>query len=236
MSINKSADYIGDELTLFANATNWKHYWSNKLEPLLADSVLEVGAGIGTNLSLLRRRDQTWTALEPDAKQAQIISESIPEQDRDKVTVLSGTLADINDGEMFDSIIYIDVLEHIENDKSEVESAMSHLNTGGRLIILSPAHQRLFSPFDKTVGHFRRYNKATISALTAKSASIEKLFYLDSIGCFASLANATLLEASMPTEKQIWIWDKLMVPISKIIDKLCAHKIGKTIVMVWQKT
>jgi SAM-dependent methyltransferase len=235
MSVKPTADYIGDELALFADAANWKKYWSDKLEPLLTDSVLEVGAGIGTNLNLLRRRNQAWTALEPDTQQANLIRETLSGQDDQNITVVAGTLADIASDEKFQTIVYIDVLEHIENDRIEVELAMSHLHIGGRLIILSPAHQRLFSPFDKAVGHYRRYNKAMISALTPECASIEKLFYLDSIGCFASLANATLLEASMPSEKQIWFWDKLIIPISRVTDKLCGHTIGKTIIMVWQK-
>lgn len=235
MSAKESADYIGDELTLFADATNWKQYWSNKLEPFLAESVLEVGAGIGTNLNLLRRRDQRWTALEPDAKQASVIADLVSQQSLSDVKIIAGTLANIPKNEKYHTIIYIDVLEHIENDKLEMEQAISHLIAGGRLIVLSPAHQRFFSPFDKAVGHFRRYNKSTLSALTPKSASIEKLFYLDSVGCFASLANALFLEASMPSTKQIWFWDKILVPVSRVTDKLFAHRIGKTIIMVWQK-
>ncbi len=235
MSTKESTDYIGDELTLFADAENWKRYWSNKLEPLLSDKVLEVGAGIGANLSLLRRREQQWTALEPDTQQAGLISELVAQQKFNNVRVVAGTLSDIPDDEKYQTIIYIDVLEHIENDKAEVEVAMSHLQAGGRLIILSPAHQRFFSPFDTAVGHYRRYNKRSLRALTPATASIEKLFYLDSIGCFASFANATLLEASMPTTKQIWFWDKILVPISRVTDKLCAHTIGKTIIMVWRK-
>lgn len=235
MSVKSSGDYIGDELTLFANATNWKQYWSSKLEPLILEPVLEVGAGIGTNLSLLRKRNQTWTALEPDVQQAKTISDSFSARDREKVKVVAGTLDDISSQDKYQTIVYIDVLEHIENDRSEVARAMSHLEDGGRLIVLSPAHQRFFSPFDKAVGHYRRYDKNSLNALTPKSASVETLFYLDSIGCFASIANALLLGASMPTTKQIWAWDKLMVPISRITDKVLAHKVGKTIIMVWRK-
>jgi len=63
-------DYVGDELSLFAQARNWKNYWSRKLEPFIEGSVLEVGAGIGSNLELLRKDQQPWVALEPDALQA----------------------------------------------------------------------------------------------------------------------------------------------------------------------
>jgi len=229
-------NYIGDELTLFAHADNWKAYWSSKIEPLLDGPVLEVGAGIGSNLALLRQRQQDWVALEPDASQAESIENSI-QKSHAGIDVVVGTLDDVADGQLFKSVIYIDVLEHIEHDQEEVEKAFSHLQAGGRLIVLSPAHNRLFSPFDKAVGHFRRYNKTMLRALTPTSpeVKIESLYYLDSVGCLASFANMALLKQSMPTSKQIWLWDKLMVPISQVLDVLLGKQLGKTIVMVWQR-
>jgi len=233
MSTKQASEYIGDELTLFADATNWKRYWSNTLEPLVGERVLEVGAGIGSNTPLLRRRNQHWTALEPDQVQANQIQNFYPNDDG--VKVVCGFLSDIDPNQQYDTLIYIDVLEHIEDDLSEVTQAMARLKSGGRLIILSPAHQRFFSPFDQAVGHYRRYNKAMLHNLTPDGASIEKLFYMDSLGCIASYINAVLLEASMPTKKQIWLWDKFIVPVSRILDRLFNFSIGKTIIAVWKK-
>ncbi len=234
MQTEQASDYIGDELTLFADAVNWKNYWSNTLEPLVGDKVLEVGAGIGSNTALLRRRNQNWTALEPDQTQANKIENSYPNDD--KLEIVCGFLSDISAEKQYDTLIYIDVLEHIEDDLAEVKAAMMRLKTGGKLIVLSPAHQRFFSPFDKAVGHFRRYNKAMLRGLTPSNAAIEKLFYMDSVGCLASYANAVLLEASMPTKRQIWLWDKFMVPISKVLDVLFNYSVGKTVIAVWKKT
>lgn len=228
-------DYIGDELSLFAHANNWKAYWSSKIEPLLEGPVLEVGAGIGSNLKILRQRRQEWLALEPDAQQADIIRRI---SNQDGVAVIAGTLDSLQSDQHFNTIIYIDVLEHIEHDRDETELAFSKLLPGGRLVVLAPAHNSLFSPFDKAVGHFRRYNKPMLTALTPNSSEIEveSLYYLDSVGCLASFANTALLKQSMPTTKQIWLWDKLMVPVSKFLDIVIGHRVGKTIVMVWRKS
>ena len=57
-----------------------------------------------------------------------------------------------------------DVLEHIEEDSKEVINSYNLLKDGGELIVLSPSYQYLFSPFDSSVGHFRRYDKSTISS------------------------------------------------------------------------
>jgi hypothetical protein len=231
-SVDSKKAYIGDELTLFSHVTNWKSYWSAALRPLIKGPVLEVGAGIGSNLSLLRTSPIDWTALEPDSSQCDEIQKQIKDHN---VKVVSGYLDHPEVLSDYQTILYIDVLEHIEQDCTEIALAFSKLAVDGRLIILAPAHQSLFSQFDKAVGHFRRYNKTMLKALTPPEAKIEKLFYLDSVGLLASLANSWLLKSSMPTTGQIWLWDKLMIPVSRILDRLVARKLGKTIVIVCSK-
>jgi len=230
MSIN--SEYIGNELELFAHAKNWKRYWSSKIRPMLRAPVLEVGAGIGSNLALLRTENINWTALEPDSSQATKIANG---RSDNNLEVISAYLNDLDGDKTFQTIIYIDVLEHIENDLEEVKLAANRLKAGGRLIVLAPAHNRLFSPFDNAVGHFRRYDKRMLQALTPPELRVESLYYLDAVGCLASFANALLLRSDMPTARQIWLWDRCMVPISRILDKLALYKLGKTIVMVWEK-
>jgi SAM-dependent methyltransferase len=149
---------------------------------------------------------------------------------------MTETLAEMEKGEKFDSIIYIDVLEHIEHDAEEVQAAARHLKDDGHLIVLSPAHQFLYTPFDKAIGHYRRYNKKTLSALIPAELETVRLIYLDSIGAFASLANKLALQQSMPTLKQILLWDKKLVPTSTFFDPLIRYYVGKTIVGIWRKT
>ena len=94
----------------------------------------------------------------------------------------------------YKTIIYADVLEHIKNDFKELKMALSHLKKNGRLIILCPAHNFLFTSFDTNVGHFRRYNKKMFKSFNIKNAEIEKIYYLDSLGFFLSLLNKLLLK------------------------------------------
>ena len=231
----ENGDYIGDELSVFALANNWKQYWSSKIKPLLGDNILEVGAGIGSNLAILKNKQQNWTALEPDAQQIIKIQELNVAQESN-LKIIQGTLESITSEESFDTILYIDVLEHIQNDQTEVNNCMKHLCDGGKLIILSPAHQSLYSPFDKAIGHYRRYNKKTLRTLKPKNGIIEKLYYLDSVGYFASWLNAKILKSGMPTRSQIWLWDSVMIRFSKVFDPILNYKFGKTIIMVITKT
>jgi 2-polyprenyl-3-methyl-5-hydroxy-6-metoxy-1,4-benzoquinol methylase len=138
-------------------------------------------------------------------------------------------------GQQFDTIIYIDVLEHIENDKEELNRVAEHLRDGGHLIVLSPAHQLLFSPFDAAIGHFRRYNRAMLQKISPASLQLERMRYLDCAGMILSAANMLLLRQSMPTKTQLRFWDRWFIPVSMILDKLFLYSVGKTIVAVWRK-
>lgn len=220
--------YMGSELALFEKARNWKAYWRSVIAPFVRGDVLEAGAGIGANTQLLRELAHSrWTALEPDAA----LSAQIEGADE----VLTGTLDHVPDERRFDAILYIDVLEHIEDDRAELRKAAAHLNPGGQVIVLSPAHPFLFTPFDAAIGHFRRYTCDSLRRAAPPDLTLRKLVYLDSAGMLASLGNRLLLRSSMPTESQVLIWDRFLVPISRAVDSLFAGRVGKSVLGVWSR-
>jgi SAM-dependent methyltransferase len=228
---------VGDELELFEKAVNWKSYFRSRIGRYLTGRVLEVGAGLGGTTRLLcDGRHREWTALEPDPD---LLIQFRQRQEQQPfpmpVEVVGGTTADLQDRRRFDALLYIDVLEHIEADGEEVERAATLLEPGGNLVVLAPAHQWLFTPFDQAIGHFRRYSAGTLKALTPASLRLRKLFYLDAAGMLASLANRLLLRRSMPSARQIAVWDRFLVPVSRRLDPLLGFWLGKTVVGVWQK-
>ncbi len=230
-------NYIGNELELFEHANHWKNYWGSFVRPYLKGDVLEVGSGIGGTTKLLCDGSQnSWTCLEPDPK---LHEKTVLLKKEGVLPAICqahcATLSEMEKTKLFDCIIYIDVIEHIENDQAELERAYSHLKIGGHLVILVPAHQYLYSPFDKAIGHFRRYNKSMLKAVVPTELMLQKLYYLDSVGFAASLANKMLLSQSYPTLKQIKLWNNLMVPISKISDTILGFSFGKSVLGVWEK-
>jgi SAM-dependent methyltransferase len=228
--------YVGSELELFAAVHNWKAYWSSQVRPFVTGDVLEVGAGIGSNTPFLdpggKRR---WACLEPDSRLLAQLTANLAQTNGRECEAVSGTLRSLGAGQKFDTIIYIDVLEHIENDREELASAAAHLRPGGRIIVLAPAHQRLFSPFDAAIGHFRRYNRPMLRNISPPGLRLEQLVYLDSAGLVLSLANLLLLRQTLPTKSQLGIWDRWVIPISRVLDPFFFHSIGKSIVGVWRR-
>ena len=151
-----ASSYVGSELEIFQHATRWKAYSARTLRPYMVGDVLEVGAGLGgTSHFLCDGRQRSWTSLEPDADllrqlEASLAAHPLPSPAR----ALCSTVAALPADERFDTILYIDVLEHIDDDFSELARSATHLRPGGHIIVLAPAHQALYSPFDKAIGHF----------------------------------------------------------------------------------
>ncbi|MGB9624989.1 MAG: class I SAM-dependent methyltransferase, partial [Phycisphaerae bacterium] len=176
--------YVGQELELFALATNWKRYFRRHLRPFIGGDVLEVGSGIGSVTRLLcEAHHRSWTCLEPDATLAGQLAESLRRRPLPvRAEVVVGTTADLPPRRLFDSILYIDVLEHIQDDAGELRTAAGHLAAGGSLVVLAPAHPRFYSEFDAAVGHFRRYDRSSLRAVSPPGLRIERLYYLDSVG------------------------------------------------------
>jgi SAM-dependent methyltransferase len=229
--------YAGSELELFAAVRNWKAYWSNRIRRFISEDVLEAGAGIGSNTQFLDSSGRgRWVCLEPDPQLLQQLATNLANRSRTPAyETICGTLATLDVGQQFDTIIYIDVLEHIEDDREELKRAAAHLKREGRLIVLAPAHGWLFTPFDHAIGHFRRYNREMLRDISPPTLEIEQMYYLDCVGLAASIANRWMLRQSMPTKAQLRVWDSWMVPLSRVADKLIFYSAGKSIIAVWRK-
>lgn len=231
-------DYIGTELELFASATQWKAYLREVLTPFISGDVAEVGAGIGATTRALGTAPQTtrWTCIEPDGAMFGKLSTEAPNLPAPQPLLLHhGVLADFPAAPTFDTILYIDVLEHIADEAGELHEAKARLRIGGRIVALCPAWQFLFTPFDSAIGHFRRHSKASLRRSAVPGLIEHKAFYLDSVGMLASLANKLALRQTMPTPAQVQLWDKWLVPASRILDPVVGRWLGKSVVLVWER-
>jgi SAM-dependent methyltransferase len=226
--------YVGSELEVCSLATNWKQRLARELGPFLGSRVLEVGAGLGeTTIALISDRQQAWTLLEPDARLA---DRALKEARRLPAVcdVRVGGIADLPGDACFDSVVYVDVLEHIEDDVGELRRAAGLLESGGHLVVLSPAHQWLFSPFDASIGHHRRYSRASLLAVAPKHLELVRLRYLDSAGMLAVAANRLALRQSLPTAAQILFWDRALVRLSTVVDPMLGYRVGRSVLGVWR--
>jgi SAM-dependent methyltransferase len=230
-----SSHYIGTELDAFAHAVNWKAYLRQLLAPYLQGHVLEVGAGIGATTCALRdERQASWVALEPDARLAaqlrwRVGGLSLP------VDVAEGVVSSLQERARFDCALYVDVLEHIQDDAGELEQAGVRLVRDGALVVLSPAHQALYSPFDSAIGHHRRYSRRQLAAIGPAALRLDRLQYVDSVGLALSAGNRVLLRSAAPSLSQVLFWDRWCIPLSRRLDRLLGGRLGKSVLAVWRK-
>jgi len=222
--------YQGKELENFDLAKFWRKYIYLQIRLFLKNEILEVGAGIGSFTKNYKDSFNKITLIEPDKYNFKQLKKNIKSKN---ITILNTSIKKTK--KKFNCILYMNVMEHIKDHEKEINFAISKLYRNGFLIILVPAHQKLFTEFDKAVGHYRRYSMNFFKK-KFKNSILEKLIFLDFFGYFLySLNNLFLKKEVYPSKFKILIWDKIFTPITIIIDFLIGYKFGKNILCVYKK-
>jgi len=216
----------------FEKANLWIKYTIFKIRKYLKDDILEVGAGWGSFTKSYMNNLNSITLTDMDDDNFNILNRNFVNEK--KIKVLKSLTKDIN--QKFNSIIYLNVLEHIEEDKLEIETALEKLNNVGYLVILVPAHQKMYSKLDKAVGHFKRYDIDFFKTNHFKNSKIVKLQFLDTLGYTLYQLNKIFFKNEIyPSNFKIFVWDKIFTPFTIIIDYFTRYKFGKNILCVYQK-
>jgi SAM-dependent methyltransferase len=228
-------EYVGRELPLFGLAAHWKRYVARLTLPYVRGRVLEVGAGSGNSTrALWNPRVTDWLCLEPDENLARPIASIQLGAGGANPRLRAGTTADLAIGERFDTIVYMDVLEHIADDRAELSRACGHLEAGGTIIVLSPAFPLAFSAFDRAVGHQRRYLRRTLADRFPAGLRRISVRYVDAFGLALSLANRFVLRRSQPSARQVLFWDRVVVPLSQLVDPITAYAFGRSVLAIYE--
>ena len=220
------------ELEFFDAAKNWRRYQFENILKYINSSVLDVGPGTGNNIQYYKDKASQITLLEINKNLANSLK--LKFDDHKKITVLN---TDIHSQEKkFDTILYMDVLEHIKDDEKEINKALKQLNSRGNLIFFVPAYQFLYSDFDKAIGHIKRYNKKFfLSFKKDENITIIELKYIDSIGFFIAVLNKLFNKDNKESiGLGVKIWDKLIF-LSKIMDLIFLNKFGKSLFCIMKK-
>jgi len=225
-------NYTGWELQYFDSSSNFRKYQYFLIKEFIGNNVLEVGPGSGNFAeNYLLRKAQNLQLTEINNELFKKLS--IKFKDNNKVKIYSKKIKDINT--KFDTICYFDVLEHIDDHQSEIKSALNKLNKNGNLVIIVPAFNHLYSYYDKSVGHYRRYEKDFFKDYIKKNNLVcKKLFYFDSVGYFFLVLNKLInMKSKSKVSLGTLIWN-FLVPVSRVLDKIFFNKFGKSLICVIQ--
>jgi SAM-dependent methyltransferase len=216
--VTEAADYgAHDELHALAHARRFHRWLVDLLSPVLQGHVLEVGAGIGTVTRVLSARDGlSVTSLEPDpVLYAELAgaADEMPGVDLRNCSTLD--LA----GEQFDSVIYVNVMEHIEDHLGELRRGLSLLRPGGMLGLVVPAMPSLYGSLDLKSGHFRRYRRGRLIELVeAAGFEVVTVRHFDAAGVIPYWLSIRLgaMRALSPASARLF--DTVLVPMSMAVD------------------
>jgi SAM-dependent methyltransferase len=225
--------YIGKELLLFQGAHNWKKYLFQEIHRFIGFQKLciEIGSGIVTNARFISQFSEEYIGVEPDKEMVKIAMENFP-----TLNFINSNLKDfiprMESG--VNVVLLIDVLEHIKNDNQAIKVVMDSLKPNSFLVVLVPAHQLLFSKFDKSVGHYRRYSRSSISNLFSDFKVELKIRELDSIGFCLAFISKYLNPHSEMNYIKVAIWN-LLIPISRLLDSILLYRFGKSLLLIAKK-
>ena len=232
MDIKKEISYEGWELSFFDQSKNFRKYQFDLIKKFISGNVAEIGPGNGIFSEYYLDYCDKLDLFEPDKNLYSKLNDKLTSLK--KITVINDKLNITTN--TYDVILYLDVLEHIEDDEKEIYKAHKALKKGGYLVINVPAFQFLYSDFDKDVGHIKRYTKKDIRSLVSNyNFEIIKLNYYDSIGFFLSFLSKMLSSNYKKNfEEKIKIWNSL-IPASRILDKIFISSFGKSLIVVAKK-
>jgi len=217
-----SRDKYGSEiLRSLSEAPKVNRWMADEIRGWVGDDVLEIGAGIGNITSqMLPRNSYLATDINPDYLQfLQNKAQGLPFLDVALLDLLDSEAFKAREGE-FDTIICLNVLEHVKDEEKALSNLRLALRPGGRVIILVPRGKRLFSSLDRALGHTKRYSKAELLAVLEKTGfNLVSLKSFNRCGFPGWILNGTLLHRKNLPRLQLKILNVLM-PILRPIDRL----------------
>jgi len=212
-------EYGSQILGRLNRAPRFTHWMADVIRPFIGDRVLEIGAGTG-NLTLHLIPRKLYWASDINPHYLTYLENLIPDHPYLRVGYTDGEKHDsYPSDEKFDTVICLNVVEHLENDFGALRNIFEALEDTGRAIVLVPCGPRLYGTLDKVLGHHRRYTKAQFKALAARAGfHVEALISFNRFGSPAWWLNGQLLR-----RKTFGLWQIKMLnsltPLVRAIDR-----------------
>ncbi len=139
----------------------------------------------------------------------------------------------------FDSILCVNVLEHIEDHAAALAAMFRVLLNKGCLNLLVPAHPMLYGTPDEIAGHFRRYRRRDLTRLLREAGfAIRHAYYFNGFGAIPYFLNARILRPktlSGAVDTQIVVYDRFFVPLLRRLESRLRPPFGQSIIIVAEK-
>jgi SAM-dependent methyltransferase len=219
-----------------SKAVYYNKWIFEKIQPYLGSRIVEVGASIG-NLSFYFLNCEKLVALDVSDKYLRVLLSRLNYPANVKTVQF-----DISDQRVteikryhIDTIVCINVLEHVRDDRKALRNMWNILEADGRIILLVPSLKILYGSMDRADNHFRRYSRKELTEKLVETGFLkEKLFYMNFIGCFGWFFNGRILKRKIIPEKQLAIYDHFIPLLSKLENRI-RLPFGQSLIFIGKK-
>ncbi len=223
-----------------AEAHNYNNWIVDNFKSYITGDFLEVGIGFGNFKEKVQNQIESYAGVD--------IEEELIRQEQKKDVSASYYAADVSSSDFIsifeeefkDSILMVNVLEHVDNDRLALENLLSILKPHGHLLLFIPAFMALYNDMDRLAGHHRRYTKRSLKSILPKQGvQIVKLEYFNPIGALGWWVNKFKSHTNLDSQNlntQTEIFDKYLVPVSKAINVFTRYLWGQSLICVLKKT
>ncbi len=204
----------------------------------LGRRVVDVGCGVGNFTRHLLDRDLVL-ALDVEAGCVAQLRKNLNQPENliaRQMDVVDPAFLQLRDYGI-DSIVCINVLEHVRDELLALRQMAAVLPPGGKAVLMVPAFEALYGPIDRNLGHYRRYSKERLRSLAAAAGfAVRSLRYMNSMGCIGWWINSRILRRTEQSPLQIRVFDRLFVPVFSWIESRVEPPFGQSIFAVLTKT
>jgi SAM-dependent methyltransferase len=228
--------YSGTELDAVAGADNYYRWIIDSFAPALGKRIVEAGAGIGTVSELLlgEADPEAMLLIEPAGNNIGELQRRFAGETR--VRVYHGYLEDAGIGFQADTVVAVNVLEHVERPVEFLRAAHRTLAPGGALLLLVPALPSIYGSLDAAFDHYRRYTRAELRrSLHESGFEIETLHYLNFVGVAAWFAAGRILRRTTLGRSQVRFYDRWVIPWLRRIESRVHPPLGQSLLAIARK-
>lgn len=232
-----SVSYHGRDLEVLAEMPRYYDWILDHFRPHLNGAAIEFGAGTGTISSRLRPHVETLDLVEPSPN---LVDHLLSRFDGDtKVSVYGRSLEhhlSETGPEQYDSVIAVNLLEHIEDDSSAMKGFFDLLVPGGKACLFVPALPSLMSRLDFEFGHFRRYTRQSLGELADIAGfRLVEISYMDCLGIVPWFFVYRIGQSVSFNAHAVKLYDSLGIPFTRTLESLLKPRIGKNLVLIAEK-
>lgn len=217
------ADDVGAEtLRRMAGLEAYNRWLHDRFDAYLGRRILEIGSGIGNQTRYFADRERV-IASDIDPYYVNILESRFGAQGNVRMASFRFPLtpADRDDlhAERIDTIVCLNVLEHIEDHQSTLKDCAAVLPPGGHLVLLVPAMPALYGTLDVNLQHFRRYEKEPLRQLLRETGfEVDDLRFVNRLAVFGWWLSSRVLKRKVLPKDQLAVF-KIMMPLLKLEEK-----------------